>query len=193
MTAGEFFEIMAYIGVGCGKELAPKSLEVYFDLLGDLPRETLALAAKRVVLEHPWATFPSIAELRAAAVETIRGEVSELCPAEAWRIAWAVAGSTDPEIDGSFSRACKRHDAPPAVVEAIRTFGLPSLCYGDEPVGVVRGQFLKVFEQLAARDKRLALLPPRLAESIESKGKPIAAPVLQALAGIGKPVEKESA
>jgi len=120
-------------------------------------------------MEHKWATFPSIAELREAAAETQRGTVKELSPAEAWAIAWRIAANTDPEIDGSFARASK--DAPPLVLEAIRAFGLLDLCYGKEPVGVIRGQFLRVFEQLAARERRRALLPAALTQAIEQRDK----------------------
>ena len=166
MTNTEFAEIVAYITAGCGKPLPVESQIVYFDLLGDLPADTFRLAARRVVLEHKWATFPSVAELRAAASESARGVVSDLTPAEAWAMAWRVACDTDPECDGSFDRACRRAKAPPLVVESIRAFGLNSLCYGGDPQGVVRGQFLKVFEQLAGRDRRVALLPPAVRDQI---------------------------
>src|SRR5262249_4373334 len=154
----------------------------------DLPLDVLKLAAKRVVLEHRWATFPTVAELRAAAAETMQGQVAELSPAEAWAIAWRVVGSTDPEVEGSFQRASK--GVPPLVVEAIRAFGLNSLCYGKEPVGVVRGQVLKVYEQLAAREQRTALMPASVRAAIEGIGKLPENPpkaICAAPAGICKP------
>ena len=169
MTHIEFAKIAAYIGTAVRKPLTPNELDVYFDLLGDLDANALLVAAKRVLLEHKYATFPSVAELRAAAVETQRGAVSDLTPAEAWALAWWVAGNCDPEVDGSFERACAKAKAPPLVVEAIRGMGLADLCYGKEPVGVIRGQFLKCFEQLQARDRRAALLPPAVREAIEAK------------------------
>src|SRR5262249_5871634 len=122
MTRPEFLAVIGYVAAGIGKALPAESLEVYFDCLGDLPLDVLKLAAKRVVLEHRWATFPTVAELRAAAAETMQGQVAELSPAEAWAIAWRVVGSTDPEVEGSFQRASK--GVPPLVVEAIRAFGL---------------------------------------------------------------------
>lgn len=168
MTRVEFAKAMAYVGTATGKPLNTEGLEVYFDLLGDLDYGVLMLACKRVLFEHPWATFPSVAELRQAAVDAVRGQVSELSEAEAWAIAWRVIADTDPEVDGSFVRACQRAKAPPLVVEAVQAMGLTSMCYGDEPVGVIRGQFLKTFGQLAGRERRLALLPQSLRKSIES-------------------------
>ncbi len=157
MTRTEFGIIVAYLEVGCGKKLPTDAMEVFFDLLGDLPAAVLQLAAKRVILEHRWATFPSVAELREAAVLTARGEVKELSPAEGWELAWNAVKNIDPEIERSVTRAMEK--LPPLVVAAIRAMGLLNLCYGEEPVAVIRGQFLKVFEQLAARDKRTELFP----------------------------------
>lgn len=183
MTRAEFTRVVAYLAAGTGKALPADSLEVYFDCLGDLPFELMMLAAKRVVLEHPWHTFPSIAELRQAASESARGQVAELSPAEAWSKAWRAIGDTDPEVEGSFARAVE--GLPPIVVEAIRAYGVQSMCYGKEPVGVVRGQFLKIYEQLAARDKRLSLYPAPLKKAVEGVAKPLPGKVLAALDGIG--------
>lgn len=166
MTRIEFAAVVAYIGVGCGKELPPDRMDVYFDLLGDLPIEAFKVAAKKVILEHPWSTFPSAAELAKATSETIRGRVSELSSAEAWDKAWTAVGRLDLEMPHTIEAAQK---AVPAIVwEAMQAFGLPALVYGKEPVGVVRGQFLKIYEQLAARDARTALLPTKIKAEIEA-------------------------
>ncbi len=172
MTNIEFAEIIAYITAAIGKPLTPDAQVVYFDLLGDLDAPVLQLAAKRVVLEHPWSTFPSVAELRAAAAYIVTGQVSPLTPAAAWQIAWNAIANIDPEIEGSTARMLER--VPPLVAETIRAMGVPSLCYGREPVAVVRSQFLKAFEQLAARDKRAALLPPATRQAIEARAQPSA-------------------
>lgn len=160
MTRAEFTTAMLYLETACRKQFTANEAEVYFDLLGDLPAAALLAGVKRVLLEHRWASLPTVAELREAAVEAQRGEVKTLSAAEAWALAWKAVGDTDPEVEGSFARATK--DCPPLVVEAIRAMGLPALCYGDEPVGVLRGQFFKVFEQLAARQRRTDLYPAAL-------------------------------
>lgn len=168
MTNTEFASVIAYITSAIGKPLNPDAQLVYFDLLGDLPADVFQLAAKRVVLEHKWATFPSIAELRQAAAESVRGEVKELTPAEAWALAWKAARRIDLGADGSKDRALA--GLPPIVVEAINAVGLASMTGKDEPVGVVRGQFLKVFEQLQGRERRLALMPPAVLDGIKREG-----------------------
>lgn len=176
MTRNEFGAVMAYLQVGLsgsGKCLDEKTfeamLDVYFDLLGDLPAPVFQLAAKRVLLEHRWATFPTVAELRQAAAETAQGQAIELSPAEAWQIAWKAAGKIDLDIDGS----CERQMAalPPIVQQAMRAFSLPALVNGKEPLAVVRAQFIKIYEQLAARERRVALLPTMLREQLNEIGR----------------------
>ncbi len=179
MTRPDFANVMAYIAAALQKPVSAESVEVYFDLLHDLPLHVLQLAAKRVVLQHKWATFPSVAELREAAAETQAGVVKDLSPAEAWALAWRAAGRMDPEVNGSVERALA--DLNPLVCEAIRTFGIYSLCYSVEPVGIMRSQFMKTYEQLNARQQRQRLLPPALKEQVAAIG----AEARQQLRGIG--------
>lgn len=189
MTKAEFLPVMAYIAAAIGKPFAREASEVYFDLLGDLPLDVLKVTAKRVVVEHKWASFPTVAELREAAAETMRGEVKALSPAEAWKLAWDAACRIDPEVSGSFERETK--NLPPLVVEAMVTFGVNALCYGKEPVGVIRGQFLKVVEQLQVRDRRHAMLPAPVKQAVRAIGsqrKALPPSVAEAVAKIG--VEK---
>jgi hypothetical protein len=167
MTHPEFAKIMAYIEVALGKPFTKEMAEVYFDLLGDLPYEVMQTAAKRVILEHRWANFPTVAELREAAALTMQGRVSDLSPAEAGAQAWKATGKMDPEQEGSVDRILQ--GVSPLVREAMVAFGINDLCYGKEPVGVIRGQFLKIYEQLASRDRRTALLPVAVQQAIEQQ------------------------
>jgi len=175
MTRTEFARVMTFITAAIGKPLAVESLEVYYELLGDLPLDALQASAKRVVLEHKWATFPSVAELREAASETMRGQVKELSSAEAWDMAWRAACSIDLDMVGPYQSGDKLYSSQaeymleaiqPLVLEVMHAYSLPALCYGKEPVGVIRGQFMRIFEQLAARDRRTALLPASLVNDI---------------------------
>lgn len=166
MTRVDFIKVMAALTAGTGKDLSADAKEVYFDCLNDLSVEVFGLAAKRVLMEHRWATFPSIAELREAAAETQRGTVKELSSGEAWALAWRAVGGIDPEVSGSYARGVS--GLPPLVVEAMDAYGINPLCYGKEPVGVIRGQFIKIYDQLAAREKRRALLPASLTAQIEA-------------------------
>jgi hypothetical protein len=192
VTNTEFAEIIGFLTAGCGKPLAVESQVVYFDLLGDLSAETLWLAARRVLLEHPWATFPSVAELRQAAAESARGEIRDLAPSEAWELAWyAVTNFVDPEAPASLERAKAR--LPALVWRTIEAFPLVALVYGKEPVGVLRGQFLRMYQDYAERARREALFQPATLAALENirdrKAIPASLPVAGFLAGIGKAVE----
>src|SRR5947208_631618 len=78
------------------------------------------------------------------------------------------AGRIDPEIEGSTQRALA--SVPPLVAEAMRAFGIPALCCGKEKTTVVRAQFVAIYDQLAGREKRRALMPPALLRAIEGIG-----------------------
>lgn len=193
MTKSEFLAIMAFIEAGIGRGLDPPAegqfvgpVDVYFEMLGDLPAHVFQIAAKRVVLDHPWKTFPSVAELRQAAAQTMAPQL-ELSAAEAWKLAWQAACGIDLEIDGSLAR--RTRDLPPLVLEAMTAYGIPDLCYGKESMGVVRAQFTKIYEQLLARDRKLALLPAVVKREIAQVGAgKLAAPVVKAIGQIGKDV-----
>lgn len=188
MTREEFGIIMGYLVLGTGKELSIDAHEVYFDCLGDLDANTLQIAAKRVLMEHKWATFPSVAELRMAAALTVKNEVSSLSAIEAWEIGWRAIGRIDPDQDGSIERALK--GIPDLVLRTIKAMGIANLVCGKDPVPVVRAQFIEAFERLQEREMREALLPDDTRKSIEEhgKGEAISAPVRLAIIGIGKEV-----
>lgn len=178
MTRTEFLVVMNYIGVAVRKPLNRDELEVYFDLLQDLPADALQVAAKRVLLEHKYPTFPSVAELRSAATATVQGEVTGLSPVEAFALAWRAVGRIDLEVDGSKDRALK--NLPPAVAETLNAMGLANVIYGEEPVAVVRAQFVKAFESISNRNRRAALLPAATREAIEQRGR--VSPLVQMIA-----------
>ena len=164
MTKAEFSKIIAYLALAIGKPLSAESTEVYYDLLGDLDPIVFLNAAKRVVLEHPWSTFPSVAELRSAAISSSQGTLTPISPAEAWELAWRAAGGIDLDISGSCERRCK--NLPPLVYRAMCAYGIASLVNGKEPVMAVRAQFMKIYEQFQARSFRESLMPANLKAEI---------------------------
>jgi hypothetical protein len=170
MTLDDFADTIGYITLATGAPLSPEAQVVYFDLLGDLPAEALRLGARRVVLEHKYPTSPSVAELRAASVEADRGDISETAPSEAWEQAWRAIGRIDLDIDGSKERGLAGLSS--AVLKTINALGLSSLIGGNDPVPVVRAQFIKAYEAIAAREKRERLLPAPVREAIEANARP---------------------
>lgn len=183
MNKGEFAGCMAYLAATLNQSISEERSKQFYNLLGDLPLDVLRIACKRVVLEHPWPTFPSVAEIRQAASETILGQVAELPPAEAWRLASQAMAKIDCEIAGPYmarnregvmtqfpsQTAAVMANLPPLVRKTVSAYGVRAWTQGREPIGVIRGQFLRMFEQNVAQFKRLALMPPALQKEIEAK------------------------
>lgn len=184
MTRKEFSEGLYFLAAGCRQALEAPTLEAYFALLGDLSAETFREACRVVLLSHKYATLPSIAELREAALMVENARNPQLTAGEAFAIAREAAGNVDMDIIGPFKvrnyqtgewdvypsqEAYALRDVPEPVVKAMRAFGLREFCYAEDPTGVVRAQFTKVFEQIAARDQRTALMPPSVREFLDNK------------------------
>ena len=196
MTHTEFLKVCAYLTAGTGKDLIADSKAVYWDCLKDMPFEVMMASAQKVLMEHPWATFPSVAELRQAASETIRGKVNEVSPSEAWMMARKVAAGYDPDLQGSYWAEGKLwpsqfafliHRLPVVVVKAIREFGVLSLSVNEGAISIVRAQFIDTFRQVAAREKREALLPDALKQTIAETGECRTLPpkIVDVIAAIG--------
>lgn len=66
MTKAEFCETITYIANGCGKELKPAALEVYYDCFVGIEWSKFKEAARVVLRSHKFPTFPTIAEIHDA-------------------------------------------------------------------------------------------------------------------------------
>ncbi len=80
----EFEEIMNYLAAGAREPITVKTIDVYFDLLGNFPASALWAAAKKLLFDRK--AFPSVGEFRAVAVEILQGQIDEVAPGEAWRL-----------------------------------------------------------------------------------------------------------
>lgn len=205
MNRKDFNAVITFLEVATGKPIveglpgaddtkkqAVARIAVYFELLGDLPLATLRLAAKQVALQHRWASFPSAAEIRQAAAEILGNKIGGLTAAEAWAMVARVADAVDPSHAGSYIRNGIEYPsmleafldgAPEMVRRAVFTFGIAQLCDRREPIGVVRAQFTKTFETLAAKDQSRLLLPAAMQQAIANNAAPETAGLLE---GIGQ-------
>ncbi len=183
MNRLEFGKVMTFIGVTCGNPMADRDrADAYFELLGDLSYDAFRDGAKVVMMTHKFPSFPSVAELREASVNASKGDIKELTAAEAWEMAEKVSRIIDVEVTGQFERRTK--DLPEIVRRAMLMFGLEELCSNHRPnFGVMRAQFMRVFESIADKEKKTGMLPPAVRESIESHKRPEGVGIL---AGIGR-------
>ena len=167
MTRPEFACVVAYLVTATGKVMPFAQMEVFFDLLGDLPARAVEDAARRAVASSPYPAIPPVGVLRALALEATRP--TALTWGEAWGLVLAAVRrfGWDREREALAS-------LPDAVARAARCMGWERLCAAaPEHAHANRSQFRDVYTPIVEREQRAAALPP---------------PSRALLAGIGRPV-----
>lgn len=174
MTIDEFttlFEILiaAYPGHKFKSEDdMGKTLIVWYNLLSDLPYKLVEAAMHNHILQSNSPFFPSINEIRTKALEIVSPETTTA--AEAWgEVLRAV------QYYGIYNIEEGLKSLKPLTRRVTEAVGFRTICIASEDeIGVVRGQFLKMYEQMANRERQAALLPDgmkkKLHELAEGKG-----------------------
>ena len=137
-------------------KISEATVSVWYELLGDLDFRVAQTAVKKILLESPYP--PTIADIRKSAVDV--SVPRKLSGAEAWgKVINAIHGY------GSYGqeKALAALDATTAKV--VRYMGWRELCTSEEP-GVIRGQFLKMYQQVQKREEEDELLPAALKDDI---------------------------
>jgi hypothetical protein len=154
----DFLKVMAVLQAGTQKMASPQTIKVYHRCLSDLPFDVLLRAAELSLLQHEYATIPSIALLRKLATEQPTSRLTALEALDLARRAINHAG-------GSYASADQRQAAlnhiPSEVAECLRAFGWDRICDSDQPE-VLNGQWRRQWEESQARGDRQRLIPPRL-------------------------------
>jgi hypothetical protein len=158
MTRAETAKILAVLAASYPKfEVDDLKLQVWHEMLGDLDYRIVGMAVKKLILES---TFPpAIAEVRGAAIEI-----------------QSPRGNTGSDAWGEVVQAIRRYgyyraeealaNMSPETARIVRSIGWQEICLNEEP-GVVRGQFLKMYQQVAEREQKEKLLPADLREDIQ--------------------------
>lgn len=178
MTVDEFtelFEILAAAYPGHkfkSDDDMGRTIVVWYSLLSDLPYELLEAAIKKHILQSGNSYFPSINEIRTKATEIISPESNTA--AEAWgEVVKAMSEIGLRPYDKDSNKALD--SLKPLTRKVTEAIGFRTICMAEEEaVGVVRGQFLKMYDQISIRQKQEALLPEglkdKMKEIAESKG-----------------------
>lgn len=157
MTKEEMGKIIAVLAAAYPRfEPDELTLNVWFDLLGDLDYVVLQLSVKTCMINN---TFPpSIAEVRKAAIRIISPDRKSV--AEAWE-------EVNMALDrfGYYRQVEAIESLSPASARAVRAIGFNNLCL-TKNVGVERGQFMKIYEQLGNREQEDILLPDKMRAQI---------------------------
>lgn len=153
MTRDAVLDILELIVVEFdGFELDAKMVDLWEELLSDIPDELGIAATKLVILQ---ATFrPRVADIRKAALSMLNPE-SEIDAGRAWELVLKAIHTF-----GVYQSERALASLPPTVANAARRVGWGDLCSGEEMHG--RAHFLKVFESMQEREKQIGILPPAL-------------------------------
>lgn len=133
----------------------PNSVDVYLDLLGDMPADTLMVATKTACAERGREFAPSAGEIRAAATQLHRLASGTPEAAEAW----AAIMESFRVVKSQRSKLLEH----PIVAEAIRCMGGLDTIGMSENNMADRAHFLKIYDQLLQRGlDDVAMLPETL-------------------------------
>lgn len=168
ITPAEILKIITFIGISypnypvfADKESAKNTARVWADMLGDIGLELLEMAVKKHTATNKWP--PTIAEIRESALKIVQPE-QEHTAAEAWGEVIKAIGKY------GLNRYKEALDSmKPATRKVTECVGFRTICMVEEDeIGVVRGQFLKMYSQIADRQKQDALLPEGLKDKIHA-------------------------
>lgn len=152
MTRDKVIDIIELITLEYDFELTAKMVDLWEELLSDIPDALGVLAAKSVILKS--AFRPKIADIRREALALMNPE-SEIDAGRAWELILKAIRRF-----GYSQESQALSSLPASVASAAKRFGWLDLCSGEEMVN--RAHFLKLFESMQTREKAVGVLPPAL-------------------------------
>jgi hypothetical protein len=127
-------------------------------MLADMPYEVAEKALMKVLATAKF--FPTVAEIRAAAVEITQPAMPTA--AEAWgEVVQAIRRY------GYYQEADAMASLSPAVAQVVSFIGWRNICASDEPE-IIRAQFRKAYETQSSREKEMAQIPSDVRQLISS-------------------------
>jgi hypothetical protein len=134
-------------------------VSLWYELLGDIDFGLAKAAVKKLLLQSPYP--PTIADIRKQALEIATPSEDRIDAAEAW-------GEVIEAIRhyGYYRQKDALESMSPRTAKVVRYMGWQEICHSERP-DVVRGQFLKMYEIIANREKQERLLPATLRAEIK--------------------------
>jgi hypothetical protein len=161
VNKAEFAKIAAYLSAGIGKKMPSESMDVWYDLLQDLPAELVLMAVKKVLVTYEYATIPPVGVIRKAAAELATSSLPS--GLEAWNEAINAI-----RYFGQYRMAEGLESLSPPVRETVELLGWRDMCLVDK-TEVIRSQFLKAWDAVAKREMDRAGLPAPVQEWIKAR------------------------
>lgn len=168
MKKDEFKKFFKYISsVTTDTNPSPEKIQVYWDLLNDLPFDVAMTAAKKVLatLDNPFLPMPAV--FRSMALD-VTGQTPAAAPD-----AWAEVTKAIRNF-GSYKQKEALASMSSLTRKAVEAIGWKELCLCEEP-DVIRGQFRMAYEVLAKREAMDAKTPENLKRIIGDGNKLIPA------------------
>lgn len=141
------------------------TLNVWYEMLGDIDYKVAQLAVQKLILESPYP--PAIADVRKRAVEVITPAEDRIDAATAWgevQRAISIYGYYRPEEALKTMR--------PRTAQVVKYLNWEEICTCED-LGVIRGQFIKMYDQIAEREEKELLLPAKLKQDMARIGSSI--------------------
>jgi hypothetical protein len=159
MVRSEVAKLLAVLAAAYPRfEVNELTERIWFEMLQDIPYQVAQVAIKKLILESPYP--PAIADVRKQAMEIITPPEEKLDAAQAW-------GEVERAIRfyGYYREAEALASMSPRTAKVTKWMGWQEICMSEEP-SVIRGQFLKMYQQIQTRDKEETLLPESLKNGI---------------------------
>ena len=158
MTKKEMAQLLAVLAASYPRfEVDDLKVRAWHEMLGDIDYAVASMAVKKLIMQNTFA--PAIAEVRKAAMEIMRPE--QVTGSEAWgEITRAIRNY------GYYREAEALASMSPTTARVVRHMGWRDICVSEEPTGVLRGQFLRMYGQVADREQEQQLLPAGMREQI---------------------------
>ena len=162
MTKGEVAKLLVVLAASYPKfEVDDVKVQVWHEMLGDLDYAVASMAVKKIIMQN---TFPpAIAEVRKAVTELMNPE--QVTSSEAW---------------GEVTRAIRNYgyyregealaSMSPTTAQVVRYMGWREICLSEEPE-ILRAHFLKMYDQVAAREQEKQLLSTTMQTEIKKLAK----------------------
>lgn len=162
MTKGEVAKLLVVLAASYPKfEVDDLKVQVWYEMLGDLDYDVANIAIKKIIMLN---TFPpAIAEVRKAAIEI--SSPMGLTAAEAWgEVIRAIRDY------GYYREKEAMASMSPITAQVVRYLGWREICLSEEPE-ILRAHFLKMYDQVAAREQKKQLLSPTMQTEIKKIAK----------------------
>lgn len=160
MTKSEVAKILTIIANMYSKfEVNPVKAELWHDMLKDIPYELAQMAVKKVMLTSEFP--PNIAQIRKAVAEITTNKEDSIDAGQAWgEVQRAIQKWGWPEPEKAMQMMS------PLTRRVVEQLSWREICTAEE-IGVIRGQFMKMYNIIAERQKEAKLLPKTFNDDIK--------------------------